>query len=182
MRTPVKAQSNYPNTVTNQRLDGVIHALQNLPSWNIYGFDSTGTPVPWMEVMGVDVAEQLVIRESDIAFQVQTVSVQIMEWGVLAARAQRVWEVEQRLERTWKAQLLTGAMKAGEKLTEKQQEALYRADSAYDSWKVRVERAAEAVNCTQAVLEGFRAKKEMLRAAIRPAQEQGALAPSFGPT
>lgn len=169
---------NYTKTETDHILDGIIHALQNLPSWNIYRIVDT-VPLPWLECSGVEIAEQLVIRESTLAVDVMTVGVKIAEWGVLHATAQLAWEVEQRRERSWKANLLEKTMTEDEKLpekdrrkwTEKLQESLYRSSPDYEEWKMKVERAAFAVNCTQAVLEGFRAKKEMLRASIRPAME-----------
>lgn len=164
----------------DQPLDAVIHALQNLPSWNIHALTADKkSSLPWLECTGPDVAEQLVIRESNLAIHVQTIGIKVMEWGVLAAQAQLVWTLEQRLNRTWKAKLLEASMQEGQKLTEKQQEALYRAHPDYELWEQRIERAAFALNCTQAACNGFRAKQEMLKAAIRPSRD-GGLDPSFG--
>ena len=173
-------------TMTDGALDKIIHALQNLPTWNVY-LIVNGVPTPWLECQGVEVAEQLVVRESTLAVDVMSVSVKIMEWGVLAAKAQEIWEVEQRRERVWKAKLLEAAIsedqkkpeKEQRKWTEKLQESLYRENPEYLVWKERVERAAFAVNCTNAVLEGFRATKEMLRTSVRPAIE-GGMNPAFG--
>jgi hypothetical protein len=111
-------------------------------------------------------AADLVIRDGDLALQVQAVSAKIMQWGVLVARAQRVLEVELRRERSWKAGVLRAAMADGQKLTEKQQEALYRDQPQYEVWKTQVERATEALRCTEAVLEGFRAKVQLLKSAV----------------
>lgn len=157
-------------TQTDGILDSIVHALQNLPTFNIQAIVK-GVPTPWLEVVGPVIAEDLVIRESRLALDVMTVSVKIYEWGVLSARAQRVWEIEQRRERTWKAKLVAEKLASGEKLTEKAMEAIYRADAEYDVWKERVEAAAEAVNGAHAILDAFRAKAQMLRASIRPAME-----------
>lgn len=174
-------KANSYKTPTDTTLDAIVQALQNLPGFNIYAIDNVGVPVPWLEATGTDIAEELIIRESTLAIQVQSISVKIYEWGRLAARAQRIWEIEQRRERKWKAQLLKTTMaedaakpeKERAKWTEKLQEALYRDHLEYEIWKERVERAAEAVNASQAVLEGFRAKARMLEKAIRPAHEAG---------
>lgn len=165
-------------TQTDATLDAIIHSLQNMPTFDIYAIVSDGTPVPWMEVSGPEIAAELVIRESRLAVDVQTVSVKIMEWGRLAARCQRIVDIENRRYRTWKAKLVEERIAAGEKLTEKAMEAIYRASPQYDEWSVRIERATEALSSCQAILDGFRAKREMLRAAIRPAQE-GGFSPSF---
>ncbi len=171
----------YQKTQTDHALDAIIHALQNLPTFNIFAItdEVTGETAPWYEVNGPDIADELVIRESRLAQDIMLVSVRIMEWGRLSARAQRIWEIEQRRERKWKANLIAGKVAAGEKLTEKAMEAIYRAEPKYDEWKSRVVRAAEAVNASQAVLDGFRAKKEMLKAAVRPAVENGRFNPQF---
>lgn len=157
--------------MNNDPLDIIIQALQNLPTFSIYTISNIGTPIPWMEVSGVDIANELVIREHTLATQIQSIGIKIMEWGRLVARCQRVLDIQNRLYRSWKANLIKEKIEAGDKLTEKAMEAIYRSNEKYDTWNESIEEYAENLACAQAVLDGFRAKKDALRFSVRPAHE-----------
>jgi hypothetical protein len=53
-------------------------------------------------------------------------------------------------------------------------EAQMRVSPLYPLHQKKLERAEEAYNVAQAVLEGFRAKKDMLRSAVVRSQEDAA--------
>ena len=159
-------------------LDAAIQKFQNLPSFNIYTFQEN-VPVPWYEVRPAEVAQELVIREISVEEDAYKVAAQVLEWGRLVALAQRVWEVQQRRLRTWKAHIWvkimedfekeekdpkTGKPIAKKKPTEKHIEALYRVNPEYEVWNREIERAAEALNSAQTALDAFKAKRDMLRA------------------
>jgi hypothetical protein len=149
--------------------------LQNIPSFNIYQVHPDGLEVsPWYEVTSL-IAHQLVLNELDLPHQVQTIASEIQKWGRLQAMAQRVWEIEERGYRSWKARFYLKAKEDSEKkLTEATIKAMYQTDPEYGVWNSRIERAEEAHRATSAVLDGFRAKKEaLLRFAFRD-RESGA--------
>lgn len=155
--------------------------LASVHSVNIWEIDeATGDARPWYVVDG-SVAHQLVIREVELTEQVQLIAGQIMHWGRLAAQAKRVWEVEERNYRIWRdgtlLKLLEAAPGEGEKKkapAQWQAEAMMRADPGYRTYQVRLERAEEAYNVAQAILEGFQAKKEMMKSAVIRSREDGA--------
>jgi hypothetical protein len=147
---------------------------------NIWEVDeATGDARPWYLVDG-SIAHQVVIREVELQEQVQLISGQIMHWGRLAAQAKRVWEIEERNYRIWRdGTLLKFVGEAGEGEKKKsppqwQAEAMLRADPLYRVHQVRLERAEEAYNVAHAILEGFMAKKEMMKSAVIRAKEDGA--------
>lgn len=168
-------------------LDQYVNRLQNLPSFNIFKIARDGVVEPWYEVPALAVARELVIQEENLAFQVSAVPAQIMQWGRLEAQARRVWAVEERNFRIWRDKLILDLVtppppKKGAKAdanewkkpTEKVLEAACREHPEYAEWQNRVERAEEAYNAAHAILEGFRAKRDMLKTVVIRAQEGAA--------
>lgn len=165
----------------SELLDGYIARFQNLPSFNIYHVSPDGKHAqPWMEVSGEEIARELIFDELHTMPQVDTVSADIQKWGRLESMARRVWQLAERELRTWKASFLldvldppkTGEDKPGWTTTAKGEpkqpsqaviEALYRVDEEYQQHCREIERAEEAYNATHAVVEGFRAKRDMIR-------------------
>lgn len=154
--------------------------LASIHPVNIWEVDeATGDGRPWYLVDG-SVAHQLVIREVDLVEQVQLIAAQIMHWGRLAAQAKRVWEVEERNYRIWRdgAILRLSEPPAGDEkkkgMPQWQAEAAMRADPIYRMHQVRLERAEEAFNVAQSILEGFQAKKEMMKSSVIRSKEDGA--------
>lgn len=163
-------------------LDQYVARFQNIRPFNIYTIDDQGNVGPWFEVTS-DVVQELVIQIHDLQTQVQTISVQIQFWGRMESQAKRVWQIEERNYRRWRdAQILALSQppddpelaKGWKKPTEKRIEASYRQMPEYDHYWIAVERAEEAFNGAHAILEGFRAKKDMLRAHVFRSREDGA--------
>lgn len=163
-------------------LDQYVARLQNVRSFNIFSIGKKGEVAPWYEV-GPEVVRELVLSPHNLDFQVQAISAQIQFWGRMEAQSKRVWEIEERAYRHWRdARILematpptdAAAAKSWKKPTEKHIEATYRQDPAYHKFWTASERAEEAFNACHAILEGFRAKKDMMRAHVYRAQEDGA--------
>lgn len=163
-------------------LDQYVARLQNVRPFNINNISDKGEVGPWYEVTA-EVVRDLVIQSYDLETQVQTISVQIQFWGRMEAQCKRVWQIEERNYRRWRdAQVLALSQspndpdeaKSWKKPTEKRIEALYRQMPEYDDHWAAVERAEEAFNGAHAILEGFRAKRDMLRSFVYRSKEDGA--------
>jgi hypothetical protein len=165
------------------QLDAIVNRLANIQPWNIYSIDEAKDEVnPWFQVSGA-VAKDLVIAEAGIEEQVQSLPAQIQHWGRLESQARRVWSMIDRKYRVWrdtkKIELLTPPVdpewrKDWKKPTVDAMEAESRVDPAYSVWQRQIERAEEAYNATHAVLEGYRAKMEMMKIAVWRRKEDGA--------
>ena len=161
-------------------LDAIANKLANVHPFNIYAIDEGEDGVkPWYQVTGA-IAKELIITESLLEEQVQSIPAQIQHWGRLESQARRVWSMVDRKYRIWrdsiKVQLLTPPSdaklaKEWKKPTEAALEAGYRADAQYPVWQKQIERAEEAFNATHAVLEGWRCKQDMLKIAVWRRQE-----------
>lgn len=144
-------------------LDQYLARFQNLPSFNIHRLDADGLrTVPWYEVQMADVVRELVLDELNLPFQVQAITAQIQLWGRLESLARRVWQVEERRYRVWKAGQYLEAKGGKVRVTDAAIEARYRTHEEYASLQNSLERAEEAFNAVHAVLEAFRAKKSIL--------------------
>lgn len=171
------------------RLDQILHGLQRQPSWNIWQFDESGKPVPWYPVGGAIVYEAAV-RDADLQTQIEELPAKVAFWGRMAALCQRVLEWEERQYRVWKAERKLEIMqppaknedKPGWSSTAKGEpkapsqdvcESLYRTHKEYRVMHDRIDRAREALNATEAVLEAFRTKKHVIEKTVRRAFEDG---------
>lgn len=161
-------------------LDQYIHRFQNMPGFNIHSVTPDGEAhVPWLPVEGEAIARELIFDEINPMVQVDTISADIQKWGRLKAHAQRVWTMTERELRRWKAEFLLKAMQPpaeGETKpgwtedakgkpkspTVAVTESLYRTSGEYRKLNKEIERAEEAFNAAHSVLEGFRAKKDVL--------------------
>lgn len=169
----------------NTALDQYVQRLQNLPSFDVLQVDPTGVVKPWYTVQGATIVQDLIIREADLALQVQTVAAQVGHWGRIVAVAKRVHAMREREYRVWKASCFLDAMtpplKAsvakGEKLewkkpTVAEMEAMYRTRPEYSTLNQEVERAEEAYNAASVVLDAFRVKRDALKIAVGRAMDQ----------
>lgn len=160
-------------------LDPIVSRLQNLAPFNIYQVTPTGGIEPWFEVTGGIVLD-LVLQEDSLGEQVQTISAQIMHWGRMSAQCKRVWEITERQYRIWRDRtvltLLDPATKPDKwkKPTGQQVDATIRTLPEYTEHYVAQERAEEAFNAAMAVLDGFRAKRDMIKSAVMRATEGSA--------
>lgn len=162
-------------------LDAYIARFQNLPSINLYAIADEGqNAVPWYEVQMHAVAADLVVNELTIPSQLVVVTAEIQKWGRFSALAKRVWELEERRYRSWRSEFYLAAVdpadkpKDWKKPTEAGLEAMYRTQPDYHRLQARVERAEEAFNTVDGILQGFRAKKDVLIALKRRYHEDGA--------
>jgi hypothetical protein len=173
-------------------LDQWVARLQNLDGFNIGAIIKEGQATePWMQVNSAEIVKELVIDELNLRQQVESVTAQIQMWGRLCAKAKRVWELQERLYRKWRSEFYLECIKPpkGKKVgpgwtvtakgdpkapTEKIIEALYRSHDQYQVHQANVEAAEEAFNSANAILEAFRAQKDMLRSYAYRAREDGA--------
>ncbi len=153
-------------------LDLLIQRLQNMPAFNIYAVTPEGVAEPWYEVTGAIVAD-LVIQDQNLVTQVQAVSAQMAHWSRMAAQCKRVWEIEERLYRSWRSRFYLEKRNAEGKVTEKEIEALYRTDPEYATYQNNIERAEEAYESSRGIVQAFQAKRDMIRAAIWRDRETG---------
>jgi hypothetical protein len=158
-------------------LDQVIARLQNVPGWEIYQIPpGGGDPKPWYAVTGRDVVARLVIQDGRLSEQVSVVAAEIFHWSRLAATARRIWEIREREHRVWRDKMASemldpeGKPAGWKRPTEAAVTAAAHAHPLYCTYLQEVERAEEAYNATQAVVEGFRAQLAMLRVAVERVQ------------
>lgn len=158
-------------------LDQYMQRLQNISPFNIHAILPDGNHEPWYNVDG-SIVQDLVIRETDLALQVQTVSAQIAHWGRMAAQTKRVWEMEERGYRAWRSRFFLEQKGKDKPPTEKAIEALYRIDDEYAVWQTQIERAEEAHDSSKSIYEAFKAKRDMLRATIYRSRDDGSVSMS----
>ena len=147
--------------------DQWVQRLQNMEPFNIYTIDEHGTPTPWYEVTGQEVIQALIFNDANRGISLDIVSSQIAHWGRHVAQCSRIWQIEERRFRTWKAkvslQLHEEAAKPdGKKATKEYIESTYRTMEDYTKHSIAVERAEEAYNAALAIHQAFRAKKDAL--------------------
>jgi hypothetical protein len=162
-------------------LDAYIARFQNIPSINIHAVADEGqNAVPWYEVQMQTVVADLVVNELTIPSQLSVVTAEIQKWGRFSALTKRVWELEERRYRAWRSEFYLKAIDATDKPkewkkpTEAVVEAMYRTQPEYHRLQARVERAEEAFNTAEGVLQAFRAKKDVLIALKKKYHEDGA--------
>jgi len=157
-------------------LEAIVQRLSTIQPVDIHEVAEDGNTLPCYLVDGA-VINELVIWEMGLTEQVQVISAQIMRWGRLAAQAKRVWEIKERDYRIWRDGVIVRALYVADEKkppAEWKIEAQMRTDPLYLVHQKNLERAEEAYNVAQAVLEGFRAKKDMMRAAVVRSQEDAA--------
>ena len=160
-------------------LDAYLARFQNLPNFEIRSISPDGMFTNnWFVVTG-DVVKELVINELNIPVQVSTVTGDIQKWGRLTALAKRVWEVEERCYRTWRSAFWLKAISGEAKPKDWKKpsadtiECMYRVEPEYQQYQIRIERAEEAYNATESILQAFRAKKDMLQRMSQIYREDG---------
>lgn len=158
-------------------LEAIVLRLQAIHPSNIFEVDeTTGDAKPWYWI-DASIVHELVLYEATLTEQVQVVAAQIMRWGRLTAQAKRVWEIQERQYRIWRDRTILKLIEtSGEKKAppQWQAEAMMRATPEYAAFQKTLERAEEAYNVAHAVLDGFQAKKEMLKTAVVRSREDSA--------
>jgi len=160
--------------------DAIVARLQRMYPWKVQQVGKTGEPEDWFTVPPDKIVQELVIKEANLLAEVQVISAQIMYYGRLTAQCKRIWEIRERKYRVWRdGQALalidpTGKPKAWKKPTQAQVDQTIRTTPKYEVHYAAIEAAEEAYNATNAVLDGFRAKRDMMKAAIIRRNENSA--------
>jgi len=154
-------------------LEQIIARLKNTPPFLINGINELTDTLEPAYTISSSVIDDLIVTEADLDTQISIISGQIQEWGRLRAMAQRAMVVAARHYRQWKGRKIleyitpNPADKAWKKPTEAVQEAMYRTDREYVLYQIVMERTEESYNASNMVLEGFKAKLEMLKVAAK---------------
>jgi len=164
-------------------LDQFVQRLQNMPGFDIHQVTDRGEATPWYKVDGT-IIRDLVIRETDLAVQVQSVAAQIAHWGRMCALTKRVWEIREREYRKWRSEYYLAMLRGAEdtdakKPTEKQIEAMYRSEPDYATLQNEIERAEEAYSSSADIRDAFRAKRDMLKATVYKSRDDGSVSLSI---
>ena len=153
-----------------QQYQAVLQRIQNLDTFKLHKIVPTGDRVEiadGLEVSPSAIAQSLILRPDAAATTAMEISVQIFEWGRHVARAQRVWEMRERELRSFKARQIVDAKKENPKLALAAIEAAYRILPEYEKRSVLLEEASESHNSAVAVLDGYRALRDILKASLK---------------
>jgi len=157
-------------------LDQYIQRLEAIEPFHVPKITDDGEIVEGFRIDG-SVAQVLAIREATLHDAVSVVATEIMWYGRLAAQAKRVWQQREREVTIWKArQYVTLASPDGKpdgwkKPSDKFIECQYRTLDEYEKRNREAERAEEAFNASQLIVDAFRAKERMLKADVYRARD-----------
>lgn len=153
-------------------LEQVVARLKNSPPWVIYSANEHTDSLDPTYTISSDVIDSLIIKEANLKDQIDIISCQIQYWGRLEAMARRAMVISDRMYRCWKSKKILSYInhdpsdKSWKKPTDTVMEAMYRNDLEYNLYQIQMEKNEEAYNATHMVLEGFKAKREMLKLAV----------------
>jgi hypothetical protein len=155
--------------------DSLAQRLQNISSFNIYSIDATGNAFAWWEVTGSYIMKEVLIDESNLQEEVQTISAKIGHWGRYCSQCKRVLDIKSREYRIWKAQQYLRYRNMEGKHTEKEIDSLIRVDPFYNKYYQEIERAEEAYNTLSYIVQALLSKKEIIKSLVyRRNTEDGA--------
>jgi hypothetical protein len=155
--------------------NAIIQRLQNIASINIYNINSDGSTSPWWEVNGSYIMKEVIIDESNLQEEVQSISAKIAHWGRYCSQCKRIWDIKSREYRIWKAQQYLKYRNMEGKHTEKEIDSLIRVDPIYSNYYQEIERAEETYNTLLNVVQALLAKKEIIKSMVfRRNTEDGA--------
>lgn len=163
----------------SSQLNAIVQRLQNCHAWNIYTVTPDGDPIPWFQVDG-SIVQELVIHEATLLYQVQTVTASIVHWGRHAALARRVWQIAERKYRCWRDGVALSLYDPEDKPSgwkrpsQAMVECMIRQMPEYTTHYKEMERAEEAYNSTNIVVDAFRAKKSLLKIFVTKKREDAA--------
>lgn len=157
----------------------LLKLFNNKYTVNFWRVREDGGIEPHLEVDLVEIAKKLIVTQTDLRQQVQTIAMEIMEWGAWEARTKRVWDITKCNYRVWREtrylELVDPANKSvgWVKPTEKKADAKIRLDKGYAIHYALQERAEEAYSISKAIVNGFRAKKDVLTSFVIRDREDG---------
>ncbi len=147
--------------------DARVARLQHLEPFTVQRLNAAGVPEDWFAVTGAIVAE-LVISPVRYEEQLALVSAQVGYWSRVSAQARRVLAVRERAYRAWQAAQYNAALTPDgdgwRKPTEKAIESGYRQHPDYPRYNEAIERAREAVEAVDGIVEAFKTQRVALRA------------------
>ena len=149
-------------------LDAIVSRLQVLPSFGISGVSATGQ-IEFSFNIEMGIVVQELLSQMDVMTQAQLIPAQITNWGRLAAQAKRIWEISEREYRIWRDTLyveLATPPEGGKKPTEKLIDSTIRKHPEYAFHYTRMETYEEVYNSCTAILDGWRAKKDMFKTGL----------------
>jgi hypothetical protein len=163
-------------------LDFFVQRMAALPTLRIPAVvpvKGGGEQLNWeMAFNGGALATELAITDPGLSRDVSSISVQVAYWGRISAQARRGWQFAERCYRVWRDSFIITALEPKgadwKKPTEKAIEAMYRSQLAYSQHQAQIEACEESYNGAQAMFEGLRAKKDMLRTAVIRTHEDSA--------
>ena len=152
-------------------LDEILQRLVNAPPWNVHQIVNDEAS-PWFQVDS-SIVNDLVIREYDLATQIEAVPAQVQFWGRMLALCERVHALREREYREWRDRTsldIWGGVLAPDdvpegvlkKLSEKKVDQIIRTRPEYREYYARTEAAKEALESTKHVFNGFRAKQSLM--------------------
>jgi len=154
-------------------IDHIVNRLCNCPDFDIYSVLQTGrvSETPSHRVVINEVVKEIILNEATLAEDVYSVAAQIMYWGRLAARAQRVYEITERQYRIWRdGKRLLYLEKTDDpkwkKPTKDETEWKYRTEPEYENFQRKIEETLETYNACKAIYDAFKAKKDVITHAI----------------
>lgn len=160
-------------------LDKMTQKFQNMASVHLYSIDVEGRVHQWWTIDPKEcLMPELVLVEANLSEQVQTISANITYWQRYVAQAKRVWEVREREYRVWRdGKMLELAVPepGSTKVPAKDlREAKMRQDPEYLAYYNRTEEAEETYNTLVGMVDGLKAKREMMNLVVRRHVTDGA--------
>lgn len=162
-------------------LDRMIQKFQNVPPIHLHRVDTDGNVSEWWTINPIETfVPELVIVDANLAEQVQIISASITYWQRFIALAKRVWEVREREYRVWREGMFLRMMtpdpkdSGWKKPTEKLAAAKIRQDPEYVGFYGKIEQAEETYNTLLGMVDGLKAKRDMLKIAVRRNATDGA--------
>ena len=159
-----------------QLLNAAIQRYQTIEPIEIKAIDpTTGTLAQGIVVDG-NIVHDLTIYDHTLREQVTLVATQIMYWHAMRARAKRVWQIAEREYAVWKAQQRYSVLGEKHPKTDKaytiaQADDAYRIHPEYNAMNVAVERAEEAYNLCDGLVDAFNAKQRVLNGDVFRAKD-----------
>lgn len=147
--------------------DTLVHRLQNMEPFTIQKLGPDKVPVDWFTVEPSQLVSLVMLHPANIYADIQQIGVQILEWSRYVSQCQRMWEIHERRLRVYKAAYVVKGKETDPKVAIALLEQGYRSTPEYAELSEAVERASDAYNSVQGVLEALKTKRDMLKTFVR---------------
>jgi hypothetical protein len=161
-------------------LDAYLSSLAALPPVTLRTLTPEGEVRVLVEVSMQAILPRLRPSQADLRGDIDRVVPEIVHWGRMAALQKRVWLVQERALRTWKArQELAYRAQAdpkagwgqGGRVNQEEVAAHYRTAPEYEAVEAAVEAAEEAYLFADVVYRAFKEKREVLQSDVWTARD-----------